>query len=65
MFIRYGPGALDVEIADDGSGTRAAEGHGTIGMRERATLYGGSFHAGPRPEGGYRVAARLPYEAAP
>ena len=36
-------------------------GHGTIGMHERAALYGGELAAGPRPEGGWRVAARLPY----
>jgi signal transduction histidine kinase len=43
--------------------TRASEGHGTIGMRERAALYGGRLAAGPRPEGGWRVFARLPYDA--
>jgi signal transduction histidine kinase len=65
VVIRYGQDALDVEVVDDGTGGASAEGHGTIGMRERATLYGGTFEAGPRPQGGYRVAARLPYEAAP
>jgi len=35
-------------------------GHGIIGMRERTTLLGGSLEAGPRPEGGFRVAARFP-----
>jgi signal transduction histidine kinase len=53
-----------VEISDDGrpaaSGTHQADGHGLIGMRERVGLYGGDFSAGPRPEGGFRVAARLP-----
>jgi signal transduction histidine kinase len=29
-------------------------------MRERAALLGGDFSAGPRPDGGFRVAARLP-----
>jgi signal transduction histidine kinase len=38
-------------------------GHGIIGMRERAGLFGGQFSAGPRPGGGFRVAARLPFEA--
>lgn len=42
-----------------GVGTRA--GHGLIGMRERAHLYGGSFDAGPEP-GGFAVRAVLPTE---
>jgi signal transduction histidine kinase len=29
-------------------------------MRERATALGGTLEAGPRPEGGFRVTARLP-----
>jgi signal transduction histidine kinase len=32
-------------------------------MRERATLLGGDFSAGPRPDGGFRVTARLPLPA--
>ena len=39
---------------------RAIDGHGIAGMRERARLLGGELTAGPRPEGGFRVAARLP-----
>jgi signal transduction histidine kinase len=35
-------------------------GHGLIGMRERATLYGGTLTAGPRPDGGYEVVLSLP-----
>jgi signal transduction histidine kinase len=35
-------------------------GHGIIGMRERVSLCGGEFTAGPRPEGGFMVRARLP-----
>jgi signal transduction histidine kinase len=35
-------------------------GHGLVGMRERATMLGGRFAAGPRPEGGFAVQAELP-----
>jgi signal transduction histidine kinase len=29
-------------------------------MRERVSLFGGELHAGPGPDGGFTVAARLP-----
>jgi signal transduction histidine kinase len=35
-------------------------GHGLIGMRERATLLGGTLDAG-RVNGAFRVRARIPY----
>jgi signal transduction histidine kinase len=35
-------------------------GQGIVGMQERATALGGVVEAGPRPEGGFRVWARLP-----
>jgi signal transduction histidine kinase len=51
-----------VEVLDDGQGTTSlpGSGHGIAGMRERAQLLGGSLDAGPRPAGGFRVAAYLP-----
>lgn len=55
---------IAIDVTDDGNGRRtlltAADGHGIIGMRERVSLYGGEFDAGPVPHGGYRVMARLP-----
>ncbi|MFF5172079.1 sensor histidine kinase [Micromonospora sp. NPDC000089] len=52
---------LTVEVVDDGhGGPVGGEGHGLIGMRERVDLLGGRFRAGPRPQGGFRVAVRLP-----
>ncbi|WP_198655330.1 sensor histidine kinase [Streptomyces geranii] len=54
--------ALAIEVTDDGRGRGSATdtGFGLAGMRERVALLDGEFAAGPRPEGGFRVAARLP-----
>ncbi|KAK1178887.1 sensor histidine kinase [Streptomyces sp. NBS 14/10] len=35
-------------------------GHGLVGMRERVRLVGGTLDTGPLPDGGFRLAARLP-----
>ena len=54
---------LSIEIFDDGQGTAtrpAGSGYGIPGMRERVDLLHGQFTADSRPEGGFRVAARLP-----
>jgi signal transduction histidine kinase len=57
-------GQLLIEVTDGGRGGSAAgTGYGITGMRERAALLGGDFSAGPRPGGGFRVAARLPVPA--
>ncbi|MEU0956258.1 sensor histidine kinase [Streptomyces niveus] len=40
-------------------------GHGLIGMRERVRLTGGTLDTGPLPDGGFRVAARLPLTRGP
>jgi signal transduction histidine kinase len=39
-------------------------GNGIVGMRERAAALGGDLEAGPRPNGGFRVRARIPLGAA-
>lgn len=63
--VMVGADALDIEVLDKGrgSGRRAKAGSGLAGMRERAVALGGCFQAGDRPEGGFRVWARLPRQA--
>ena len=58
-------GILTIEVTDRGSNpsTLPGSGHGLVGMRERTVMLGGGFEAGPRPGGGFRVAARLPLES--
>ena len=65
VMLRYLPDALEIRVSDNGAGARASAvseggGHGLIGMRERVALFGGELEAGPRPEGGYAVLARIP-----
>jgi signal transduction histidine kinase len=63
--LGYAPDALRIEVTDDGRGpTGNRDGHGLIGMRERAALYGGTLTAGPADGGGFRVTAVLPLGAA-
>ncbi|MEV4617324.1 sensor histidine kinase [Asanoa sp. NPDC049573] len=52
--------ALRVENDPPATPTEPGEGHGIAGMRERATLLGGTFEAGPTVFGGFAVAATLP-----
>lgn len=65
VLLRYGDRSLDLEVNDNGIGGKAnGAGHGLIGMRERAALYGGTLTAGRRPNGGFLVAAQLPRDGA-
>ncbi|MFF0683932.1 sensor histidine kinase [Streptomyces tendae] len=68
-LLTYDDDHLRVEITDTG-GTPSASaetgnGHGLIGLHERLTVYGGTLETGPRPNGGFRVAALIPLETAP
>jgi signal transduction histidine kinase len=70
VIVCYGDQEITMEITDDGRGAaalagdgQAGTGHGLIGMRERVALFDGDLEVGPRPGGGFRVAARLPYAA--
>ncbi|MEU8519856.1 sensor histidine kinase [Streptomyces sp. NBC_01216] len=63
VLIGYGDEELTVEVVDEGRGATensSAHGFGLLGMRERVALLSGELSAGPRPEGGFRVTARLP-----
>lgn len=70
LRVVYGVTGVRVEVDDDGAGSPRKRGdtggegtgNGIRGMRERARALGGELTAGPRPEGGFRVRAYLPYE---
>jgi signal transduction histidine kinase len=65
----FGDRDLDVVVEDTGAAVPPdadSGGLGLVGMRERASLYGGALDAGPMAGGGYAVRARLPFrEGAP
>jgi signal transduction histidine kinase len=74
VSVGYERTGLSVEITDPGGGTAGGDGvrapgepngtgHGILGMRERVSLCGGEFSAGPLPGRGFRVAARFPLPA--
>lgn len=75
VSLDYRMDTLVIDVSDDGgrdqrrvpvnpSGASPAgvtgSGRGLLGLRERLSLYGGEFDAGPRPAGGWRVTATLP-----
>ena len=62
VTVRYEDGLVTVEITDTGHGPQGAQGtgHGLVGMRERAAMFGGELEAGRADGGGFTVRARLP-----
>jgi signal transduction histidine kinase len=64
VSINYAPGVLQVEVRDDGDGPQPGDGlgHGLVGMRERVKIYDGELAAGPGPDGGFVLSARLPLD---
>jgi signal transduction histidine kinase len=67
VTLSYQADALQLTIVDSGdesssgASARPEEGHGLIGMRERAGLFGGTLTAEPLPDHGFAVTATLPY----
>ena len=64
VTLSYLPGSLAVQVDDEGRGEPAGPsvgtGSGLTGMRQRAEALDGTFEAGPRPGGGFRVLATFP-----
>ncbi|MFR9752818.1 sensor histidine kinase [Nocardia sp. 004] len=65
VAVRYTADSVDITIDNTRPTTVPSRsenngGNGIISMRERAHALGGALTAGPRPSGGFRVAARLP-----
>ena len=65
--LAFGDAAVELTVTNPVSARSSppsGRGHGLIGMRERASLLGGSFDAG-RVNGAFRVRARIPYGGHP
>lgn len=61
--IAFAPTSLELTVTNPtGPGASAGNGHGIVGMRERAALLGGSLEAGAG-DGRFLIRAELPYDA--
>jgi signal transduction histidine kinase len=56
---------IDNTFGSEVSRDEIKPGQGILGMKERATALGGVVEAGFRPDGGFRVLARLPLDGIP
>ena len=66
VVLGWGPRSVQLQVDDDGRGASVDSdggGHGLLGMRERAAMFGGTIVTGPRPGGGFRVMLDLPLPA--
>ncbi|WP_258198730.1 sensor histidine kinase [Streptomyces sp. A244] len=65
VVVEAAAGEVSIEVTDAGrtgvSARMRPGGQGLVGMRERVEAYGGTFFSGTMPEGGFRVAARIPF----
>ena len=65
LEVQRSPTELRIDIRDDGRGQGSrpgapGSGHGLTGIRERAAVFGGTVHAAPVPDGGFRLVVELP-----
>ena len=68
VTLRYAPDAVELGVDNDPprdyaigtSGAGGVGGHGLVGMRERAAMFGGTLSAAPSTDGGFTVRVRLP-----
>jgi signal transduction histidine kinase len=58
--IAYGDSAIEVTVSNPAGADAGGDGHGLIGMRERAALLGGTLETATG-NGHFEVRARLPY----
>ena len=66
VVVRVDGDGASITVSDDGRGPGTLpdlDGFGIVGMRERVAAVGGTFHAGPRPGGGWQVRATMPIDA--
>jgi signal transduction histidine kinase len=65
VSVNYRDAEVAIEVTNPGRGGKSGTGagYGLVGLRERVALLHGFFTAGPHPDGGFQVTARLPAPA--